>query len=119
MRTIRYSEIDLFFSPFAKSKGLAIYTQAKDEETRVVRYVDHRGHEFELWAVPEYRQDMSEVNVGATLIKRGDKKHTFYRERKHYEFRASVPLVDLGEALASAWAAVQGWSNSIGRGGNA
>ncbi len=103
MNKVRFSEIDQFFLPWAKSHGLAVYMQVKDEETRTVLSVDSEGNEYQIWAIPEFRPNGSEVSVGAALLRRGNKKHTFYRELKNYEFRVSIPLAQTGSALSEAW----------------
>ena len=119
MSNVLFSKIDLFFLPWAASHELPVYTQAKGEETRAVLPVDGAGNEFEIWAVPEFRPDGSEVSVGAALRRRGNKQHTFFRERKNYHFCASVPEIDTGKALAEAWNMVKAWEQEFIRSGNA
>ena len=119
MSNVRFSEIDLFFVPWANGHGLEVYSQAKEEETRSVLPVDAAGNEYQIWAIPEFRVEGLEVSVGAALLRRGGKKHTFYRERKNYEFRVSVPLAQTESALSEAWCAVKKWEEAFSKSGNA
>ena len=119
MSEVRFSDIDLFFVPWAKAHGLAVYMQTKDQETRAVLPVDVAGNEYQIWAMPEVGVEGSEVSVGAALLRRAGMRHTFYRERKLYEFRVSVPLAQTGAALTQAWGAVKKWEEALSKSGNA
>jgi hypothetical protein len=119
MGNVSFAQIDRFFVPWAEGHGLAVYTQAKDEETRAVVRLDDEGNEFEIWAIPEFRPGFSEVSVGAALRLRGNKKHTFFRERKNYYYCISVSLNETVNALGEAWRVVLLWEQALKEGGNA
>ena len=110
MKQISYSDIDIVLRPWAVAHRLNILTDCKGEETRAMFLVDPWGDEYELYAVPDWDNNKTAVAVGADLIKRGNKKHTFYRERKEYHHRQSVTLTDLGDALDEAWETIERWS---------
>lgn len=114
----QFAEIDRFFLPWAKSHGLAVYTQARDEEIRSVLSVGVAGSEYQIWATPELPLSESKVSVGAALLRRANKKHTFYRERKNYQFRVSVPLEQSDSALSEALTIIQRWEEEFSRNGN-
>ena len=63
------------------------------------------GDTYQLFASPEVDEPQA-VTVGAALIRRGSNKHTFYRERRNFDFRTRVPLEGLSSALDSAWVSV-------------
>ena len=75
--------------------------------------VDDLGDIYQLFATPELDEPQS-VTVGAALIKRGTKKHTFFRERRNFDFRTKVPLDGLSSGLDSAWGRVQLWIEQSG-----
>jgi hypothetical protein len=75
--------------------------------------VDDEGGVYQLFATPEF-DDPDAITVGSGLIKRGSKKHTFYRERRNFDFRTKVSLDDLSSALDSAWEQTQLWISQSG-----
>src|SRR6478736_5631851 len=87
----RYRELDPALKPWAASHGLQISTRHRSEEVRSMSVVDDLGDIYQLFATPELDEPQA-VTVGAALIKRGTKKHTFFRERRNFDFRTKVPL---------------------------
>ena len=75
--------------------------------------VDDLGDIYQLFASPELDVPRA-VTVGAALIKRGTKKHTFYRERRNFDFRTTISLDELSSGLDSAWELVQLWISQSG-----
>ena len=75
--------------------------------------VDDLGDTYQLFAAPEFG-DPRAITVGAGLIKRGTKKHTFSREMRNYEFRKKVIIDELSLALDSAWEQIQIWIEQSG-----
>lgn len=112
MKTITYSDIDVVLLPWAKAHHLTVYTECKDEPVRTVLFVDSRGDQYSIYAIPDWNNHNETVRVGADLEKRGNKKHTFYRERIKYHFQKSVALSELVSTLEEAWAAVVAWGES-------
>lgn len=111
MDVISYAQIDEHFRPWAQGHSLPVYTEVGDEETRSVLIVDAAQNEFQIWSVPDYKADCTLVRVGAALLNRGGKRHTFYRERRNFVFDVSVPLAQVPCALEQAWSVVSGWQN--------
>lgn len=113
MPAISYQQIDTVFVPWAKAHGLHLYTECKDSEIRTTRVYDARMNEYDLGVSPDYDSDEEVVVVGSCLLKRSDKKHTFYRERKHYDFRRKVPMAELASALDEAFSHIDKWSTQL------
>jgi len=110
MKQISYSDIDSILKPWAAAHRLIVLTDCKGEETRAMFHVDQWGDQYELYAVPDWKTENTAVTVGADLTKRGNKKHTFFRERRQFHHRQSVALTDLDDALDKAWNKIGQWS---------
>ena len=113
MPAISYQQIDTIFVPWAKDRGLNIYTECKDSEIRTTRVYDAQMNEYDLGVSPDYDSDEELVIVGSCLLKRSDKKHTFYRERKNYVFRRKVALADLESALDASFSCIDKWGAQL------
>jgi hypothetical protein len=113
MPAISYQQIDKTLAPWAKARGLHIYTECKDSEIRTTRIYDAQINEYYLGVSPDYDSDEELVVVGAFLLKRSGKKHTFYRERKNYDYRRKVPLADLESALDESISCIDKWSAQL------
>ena len=113
MPAISYQQIDEIFVPWARARGLNIYTECKDSEIRATRIYDSQMNEYDLGVSPDYDSEEELVIVGSCLLKRSDKKHTFYRERKNYDFRIKVSMSDLGSALDESFSWIDKWSAQL------
>jgi hypothetical protein len=113
MPAISYQQIDTIFIPWAKARGLNVYTECKESEIRTTRIYDSQMNEYDLGVSPDYDTDEDLVVVGSCLLKRSDKKHTFYRERKNYDFRSKVALADLESALDESFSWIDRWSAQL------
>jgi hypothetical protein len=113
MPAISYQQIDTIFLPWAKTRGLNVYTECKESEIRTTSIYDAQMNEYHLGVSPDYDTDEELVVVGSGLLKRSDKKHTFYRERKNYDFRRKVALADLESALNESFLWIDRWSSQL------
>jgi hypothetical protein len=75
--------------------------------------VDDLGDTYQLFAAPEC-DDSRAITVGAGLIKRGTKKHTFTREMRNFDFRKKVFIDDLSLGLDTAWEQIHLWIEQSG-----
>jgi hypothetical protein len=116
---VSFSDIDVFFLPWARSHDLAVFTEAREEEVRTVFPVDAAGNKYQVWANPEITSNAFDVSVGAALLNLTCGKHVPYRVRKSYEFCVSVPLAQTESALVEAWRAVKNWEAVLSASGNA
>jgi hypothetical protein len=107
MKEITYDEIDRVLFPWARAHQISVFTEHKDEPVRAMLFLDQWGDQYEMYAIPDWENGNKTVAVGADLNMRGDKKHTFYRERKRYYFKKSIPLVHLASTLDEAWNVVR------------
>ena len=110
---VRYPELDPILQPWALRHGLMFATRYRDDEVRSMEVVDDFGDSYQLFAAPEF-DDPGAITVGAGLIKRGTKKHTFNRERRDFDFRKKVFIEELSLALDSAWEKIQFWIEQSG-----
>ena len=110
--TISYRDIDRVLLPWAATHELHVYIDCKGEETRAMLFVDKVGDEYEIYAIPDYEAKSELIAVGCDLRKRGNKKHTFFRERAKFHFRKSIGLEDLRDTLDEAWSVIQQWGNT-------
>jgi hypothetical protein len=113
MNVISFKDIDQVLIPWAKERNLHIYKEYKDEEVRSMIFVDKWGDVYQLYSIPDFENNNMSVAVGADLSNRGDKKHTFFRERREYHFRKSVALVNMASTLDEAWRTVQEWGSNF------
>ena len=81
-----------------------------------MRVVDRKGDQYGIYAIPDWENNNRTIAVGSDLHSRGNKTHTFYRERKKYHFRKSVELSNLKEGLNEAWEMTQKWMAEPGHG---
>jgi hypothetical protein len=112
---IAYNDIDAVLLPWARDHGLHVFTECKDEETRAIVLTDEWGDQYELYSVPDHETQESLVAVGADLVKRTGKAHTFYRERKQYHFRQTGDLTELARLLDRALAKATEWGANYHR----
>lgn len=75
--------------------------------------VDDAGDIYQLFATPDC-DDLNSITIGAALIRRGTKKHTFYRERRNFDYRRKVNLGGLASALDEALGFVSVWISQAG-----
>ena len=113
MGSISFAEIDEHLQPWARAHSLPVYTEAKGEEIRSVLVIDSAQNQFHIWSIPDFEADYALVRVGAALTSRGNKKHTFHRERRNFVFNTSVPLTQVSTALEQAWLEVVSWQNEL------
>jgi len=109
MKEITFKDIDPILLPWAKKHNFHIFTECKDEEIRSMIVVDTWGDQYGIYATPDWENGNATVAVGADLDKRGNKKHTFYRERKQFHFRKSVELKCLERTLEDALESTKAW----------
>jgi hypothetical protein len=105
--------MDPILTPWAAARGLYVATRHHNFEVRSMPVVDDSGDIYQLFATPEL-DDPHAVIVGAALIKRGTKKHTFSRERRNFDYRTKVSLDELESGLDTAWKHVQLWIEQAG-----
>tara|TARA_B100000614_G_scaffold219189_1_gene205272 strand:+ start:411 stop:794 length:384 start_codon:yes stop_codon:yes gene_type:complete len=115
---VTYSDIDEILKPWASERNLHIYTECKDEEVRVISVLDEHRDEYHLFVHPDYERIEKKVAVGCALLKRHTKKHTFYRERKNFDYRESIILSDLEAALNRSLKQIEKWGDEQGGGIN-
>ena len=76
--------------------------------------VDDAGDTYHLWAAPDFDHPGTAI-AGVDLFKRGEKKHhAFYRERRRFSFRESVPVPQLASGLDACWQRVHEWIAEVG-----
>jgi hypothetical protein len=104
-----YSEIDQILMPWAKKLNSNVFTECKDEEIRTISVLDNNRDEYHLFVSPNYETKEKIEIAGSCLIKRHNKKHTFYRERKDFDYRERVDLTELEPALNRCLKQITKW----------
>jgi len=115
---VTYSEIDEILKPWADERKFHIFTECKDEEVRVISVLDEHRDEYHLFVYPASSAKEKKVAVGCALLKRHTKKHTFYRERKNFDFRECVGVSELEAALNRSLDQIKKWGDEQGGGIN-
>lgn len=113
MPAISYDQIDQIFLPWARQRGLHVYTVCKDEPIRTTRPHDQWMNEYDLGVSPDYDSQDELVIVGCCLMKRSGKMHTFYRERRNFDFRSKVSLPELTATLDEAFDCISKWEQQL------
>ncbi|MDA8412196.1 MAG: hypothetical protein M0023_00210 [Desulfobacteraceae bacterium] len=109
MNEITYKDIDLILLPWAETHKLYVMTRYKDEEVRSMTVVDSCCDQYGISAILDRINGKSTVVVGADLLERGAKKHTFHRERQQYHFRKPADLAHLEMTLSEALELTRVW----------
>ena len=108
---IRYADLDPTLLPWAARHGFHVTTEHHDEEIRTVAVVDDAGDAYQIFAGPNGDGEL--VDVGAALCRRAG-RHAFFRERRRFLFRQSVPLAQLSTALDAMLELVGVWITQAG-----
>lgn len=113
MQAISYHQINTILLPWAKVRGLNVDTECKATEIRTTTIYDAQMYEYDLGVYPDRDTDEELVVVGLCLLKRSNKKHAFYRERRKWDFRVKAALADPESALDESFSRIDRWSAQL------
>jgi hypothetical protein len=101
---MRYTQIDPVLVPWAKTHGLFVATQFKDEEVRSVQIVDDAGDSYGLWVdLPREDGSVTVAIAEHTAPSRKIRRQTF-----------TTRIAELGQTLESAYAVAESWMHERG-----
>ena len=101
---MRYSEVDPILVPWAKTHGLFIATQFKNEEVRSIQIVDDVGDSYGLWVDAPQEDGLVTVAIAEHgAPSRKIRRQTF-----------TTRVAELGRTLESAYAIAESWIREKG-----
>ena len=101
---MRYSQIDPILVPWAKTHGLFVATQFKDEEVRSIQIVDDAGDSYGMWVdVPQ-----ADGSVTVAIAEHGAPSRKIRRQT------FTTRVAELGQTLDSAYAVAESWIRERG-----
>jgi len=99
-----YAQIDAVLVPWAKSHGLFVATQFKDEEVRSIQIVDDAGDSYGLWVdVPH-----EDGSVSVSVAEHGAPSRKIRRQT------FTTKVAELNQTLESAYAVAESWMRERG-----
>jgi hypothetical protein len=100
---MNYSQIDPVLFPWAKTRGLLVATQFKDEEIRSVQIVDDAGDSYGLWISAPQGNGFVSVGIAENCSKSKIRRQTF-----------TTSPVELGQTLEKAYSVAESWMRESG-----
>jgi len=101
---MNYLQIDPILYPWAKTHGLFVATQFKDEEVRSIQIVDDAADSYGLWISAP--QENGLINIGIA--------ENTSRKAKSRRQAFTSSLVDFGKTLEKAYAIAESWIQEKG-----